>query len=181
MTGDGIIIRSAVPADARGIAALANEFNALDGHSDDLYSEDLIQAQVFCDTPLVSVLVADHVGELAGYAFFHDCYNSEKAAPGVWLVDLYVREAARRKGLGQRLFAAVARATVERGAKSVWWGVRNQNRAARAFYGNLGAKDDEARILELTARSCLAWPKLRHATPTAGPVVDGDGPMTEEI
>ncbi len=142
-------IRPARVEDAGAIAAMANELNLFEGRPGDVYSGELVEAQVFGAAPLFSVLVAEVDGELVGYAFFHDSYNPEIAAPEVWLHDLFVRGHARSRGVGRRLMAAVARVTVERGATALSWGVLSSNRRARAFYADLGAKDEGTRILEL--------------------------------
>ncbi len=149
MDANDTTIRPARVEDAGAIAAMANALNVFEGRPGDLYSEELVKAQAFGAAPLFSVLVAEVDGELVGYAFFHDSYNSEIAAPGVWLVDLFVREQARSLGVGRRLMAAVARATLARGGTALWWGVQSSNRRARAFYAGLGAKDEVTRILEL--------------------------------
>jgi GNAT superfamily N-acetyltransferase len=149
MSRDDITIRPGREADARALAAMANELNLFEGKPGDIYTGDLVEAQAFGAVPLYSVVVAEAGGELVGYAFFHDGYNSEIAAPCVWLHDLFVREQARSLGVGRRLMAAVARVTVERGATSLCWGVLSSNRRARAFYAGLGAKDEDTRILEL--------------------------------
>ncbi len=142
-------IRPARVEDAGAIAAMANELNLFEGRPGDVYSGELVEAQVFGAAPLFSVVVAEVDGELVGYAFFHDSYNPEIAAPEVWLHDLFVRGHARSRGVGRRLMAAVARVTVERGATALSWGVLSSNRRARAFYADLGAKDEGTRILEL--------------------------------
>ena len=141
-------IRPAVRADAEAIAEMANELNRFHKNPDDLYSARLIEAEAFDGTPLFSVLVAERDGALAGYAFFQDCFNSEAAARGVWLLDLFVREPARRQGIGQDLLAAVARETVARGGMSLSWSVLSDNQGARVFYAELGARDGDAGILE---------------------------------
>ncbi len=149
MDGTDITIRPGRAADARALAAMANELNVFEGKPGDVYSEELVKAQAFGAAPLFSILVAEVDGEVVGYAFFHDSYNSEIAAPGVWLVDLLGREQARCWGVGRRLMGAVAGATRARGGTALWWGVLSSNRRARAFYAGLGAKDEVTRILEL--------------------------------
>ena len=149
MGANDITIRPARAEDAGAIAAMANALNVFEGKPGDVYSEELVEAQAFGAAPLFSVLVAEVDGELVGYAFFHDSYNPGVAGPEVWLHDVFVREHARSRGVGRRLMAAVARATVERGATTLSWGVQSSNRRARAFYAGLGAKDEDARILEL--------------------------------
>ncbi len=142
-------IRPAVRADADAIAEMANRLNRFHNNPDDLYSAKLIEAEAFDGAPLISVLVAERDGILAGYAFFQDIFNAETASRGVWLDDLFVREPARRQGIGQDLLAAVARETVARGGRSLWWSVLRDNRGARAFYAKLGARDNDADVVEL--------------------------------
>ena len=47
------------------------------------------------------------------------------------------------------MLAAVALAGKLNGAGSLWWGVLSRNEKARSFYAGLGARDTDARILEL--------------------------------
>ena len=142
-------IRPAAAADAGAIAEMANELSRLHGRPDDLYSAELVAAHAFGEAPLFSILVAERHGTLVGYAFFEDTFNSDNAARGVWLLDLFVREGARRQGIGQALLATAARETLARGGTSLLWGVISDNAGARAFYAGIGARDEDARILEL--------------------------------
>jgi GNAT superfamily N-acetyltransferase len=98
---------------------------------------------------VLEVLVAEGGSGLIGYAAYEETFNTDCGEPGLWLHDIYVDEGARGRGLGRRLMAAVARAAVARGRTSLWWGVYNKNVKARAFYDRLGARDGDARILEL--------------------------------
>ena len=41
-------------------------------------------------------------------------------------------------------------------AVSVWWGVLSSNRKARDFYAAIGARDEDARILELDGPALAA-------------------------
>jgi GNAT superfamily N-acetyltransferase len=149
MTQNRTTIRPAVRADVGAIAELANALNRFHKNPDDLYSARLIEAEAFDGTPLISVLVAERDGALVGYAFFQDVFNAETAQRGVWLDDLFVREPARRQGIGQDLLAAVARETLARGGKALWWSVFRNNRSARTFYAKLGARDNDADVVEL--------------------------------
>ena len=149
MAGDDVIIRPAGSRDAAAIARLANLLSRHEGLADDVSSEEQVLRDGFGERPAFEVLLAERDGAAIGYALFADGYNTDIAARAVWLNDIFVIDEARSRGVGRRLLAAVARAAVERGARSVCWGVRSANRRARAFYAELGAKDDDARILEL--------------------------------
>ena len=144
-----ITIRKARASDAAGIAHMANALCAEHDQSADTFSEAKVLADGFGDNPAFEVLIAERAGEPLGYALFSDCYNTDKAVRGIWLNDLYVVEAARGQGLGRRLMAAVSRETEARGGHSLWWGVMSANAKARAFYEGLGARDEDARVLEL--------------------------------
>lgn len=151
-----VLIRRAEAKDAVAIARLANLLSRHEGLGDDVFSEDQVRRDGFGDHPAFQVLLADADGQPVGYALFTDGYNTDIAARAVWLEDLFVNESARGHGIGRRLLAAVARIAVERGARSVWWGVRSSNRSARDFYATLGATDDDARILELNDAALTA-------------------------
>jgi GNAT superfamily N-acetyltransferase len=144
-----ITIRKAVETDAAEIARLANLFGRLEGEPEDIFSAAIVLRDGFGPKPAFEALLAERDGSAVGYALFDEFYNSEIPGRGLWLSDLFVEPGSRGKGLGKRLMAAVARAAVERGCVSLWWGVRNRNEKARAFYATLGVRDDDARILEL--------------------------------
>lgn len=144
-----VTIRPATVRDAERIARLANLLNRHEGLVHDTFTAAQVRRDGFGDRPAFEVLLAERAGEAVGYALFTDGYNTDLPARAVWLDDIFVVEAARGQGVGRRLFAAVARTALDRGARSVWWGVRSANRRARSFYAGLGAHDDDARILEL--------------------------------
>jgi len=142
-------IRAATRRDSARIAAMANALNRYHDMDDTAFSAAGIERDGFGARAAFSCLLAELEGEAVGYAMYHDCYNSDVAARGLWLVDLYVEERARSHGVGRRLMAALAREALARGAVSLWWGVDSQNAAARRMYAGLGAQDYDYRLLEL--------------------------------
>jgi ribosomal protein S18 acetylase RimI-like enzyme len=58
---------------------------------------------------------------------------------GLFLEDLYVREAFRDRGIGTALLAAVARIAVDEGCYGIHWEVVDWNEKAIALYKQLGA------------------------------------------
>jgi len=84
---------------------------------------------------------------VVGYAFFTPGYNTDVAARSMWLHDLFVASAARGRGVGYALMAAVAAATVRAGCVSLEWGVHMANAGALEFYRRLGAVGAEVRIM----------------------------------
>ena len=70
--------------------------------------------------------------------FFHN-YSTFLGRPGIYIEDLYVDEAFRRRGFGSALFRYVARLAVERHCGRLEWSVLDWNEPAIGFYKKLGA------------------------------------------
>ena len=151
-----IVIRPARIEDAATLARLANELDLDQGGSGRVYDPAILRRDAFGPDPAVGLIIAERRGVGVGYAMFCDFYNSDKALRGVFLNDLYVAPEARRSGLGRGLMAAVAREARARGGGCIWWGVYSANRGARDFYQSLGARDEDARILELDGEAFTA-------------------------
>lgn len=142
-------IRPAVEGDAAALAAAMNELNLHEGKEPDRHSPASVLRDGFGPDRAFSALVAERDGRLVGYACYFPAYNTDLAARGLWLADLYVADAERRRGTGRRLLAAVAAEAVRRGLASVEWAARSANARARAFYAAIGARDEDLRVLEL--------------------------------
>jgi GNAT superfamily N-acetyltransferase len=82
-----------------------------------------------------------------GSAFFSPGYNTDFAARAIWLHDIFVTRAARGRGVGHALMAAVAAETVRLGCASLEWGVHMANAGALEFYRRLGAVSAEVQIM----------------------------------
>ena len=63
-----------------------------------------------------------------------------RAAPGLFLEDIYVRDQYRGKGIGKALLARVAAIAREENCFGVRWQVLDWNTPAIEFYKSLGAK-----------------------------------------
>jgi len=64
---------------------------------------------------------------------------------GFYLYDLYVRDTGRGVGVGKALMAALARIAKADGRTFVWWSSKVWNHEAQAFYGKLGAIEEESK------------------------------------
>jgi GNAT superfamily N-acetyltransferase len=85
-------------------------------------------------------LVAELDGRIEGLAIFYEGINSFRARPYLFLEDLVVTDAARGRGVGEALMAAVAREAVARNASRVEWAVLDWNEGALRFYRRLGGR-----------------------------------------
>jgi GNAT superfamily N-acetyltransferase len=93
------------------------------------------------DTQKLEALVADVDGTIEGIALFYETPGSTfRARPFLYLEDLVVTGAARSRGVGQALMAALAQEALSRNAWRVEWAVLDWNEGAIRFYDRLGAK-----------------------------------------
>jgi len=74
----------------------------------------------------------------AGFALFFPDFSTWRGRPGLYLEDIFVREWARRLGVGRRLIARLAAIAVERNWPALRFMVLDWN-PAREFYHRLGA------------------------------------------
>ena len=102
-------------------------------------TEELVDTWLFGERPAAEVVLADLDGENVGFALYFTTFSTFLARPGLWLEDLYVRPAARGRGVGRALLAHLARLTVDRGYGRLEWAVLDWNEPAIGFYRRLGA------------------------------------------
>jgi GNAT superfamily N-acetyltransferase len=115
-------------------------------------TEELLRRHLFepadAGRPVAEALIGELDGEPRGFALYFTNFSTWMGRPGVYLEDLYVTPAARRRGLGRALLARVARIAVERGAGRLDWSVLNWNTPAIEFYRRLGAQQLDAAVGE---------------------------------
>jgi GNAT superfamily N-acetyltransferase len=92
----------------------------------------------FGENPRFHSLIAEWEGRPAGYAVFFG-YYSTWAGRGLFLEDLFVREAFRKRGIGRGLLAAVARIAVNEHCYGIHWEVLDWNEKAIELYTSMGA------------------------------------------
>jgi uncharacterized protein len=92
----------------------------------------------------VRVAVARQGGSIAGIATVARLIPAPGAQAQLFMKDLYVREAWRGQGVGERLMAFLARHALQQGCVRLDWTTETGNPAALAFYDRLGA----ARVTE---------------------------------
>ena len=93
----------------------------------------------FGPQPKFRALIAEWDGRAAGYALFFGFYSTWEGRPGLFLEDLFVRQAFRGKGIGKALLANVAGIARRENCYGVRWEVLDWNQPAIDFYKRLGA------------------------------------------
>jgi GNAT superfamily N-acetyltransferase len=154
-----LIIRAAAVSDVPLLLRFSHEFAEYERQPEAVViKEETLIRDGFGSQPKFRGLIAEWDGEAIGYALFFGFYSSLKGS-GIFLEDLFVREAFRGRGIGRALLCQVALIARQEGAFGIRWEVLGWNESAIKFYKSLGAKFfDEWRqaLLEAEALNRLA-------------------------
>jgi GNAT superfamily N-acetyltransferase len=162
-------IRPARPGDEHGIFALVQALaeyehltHAVTGSAQKL-AQDLFgprpaaEALVVDAAPTREALAQEAASPLVAFALFFSNYSTFLTQPGLYLEDIFVLPAQRRRGIGKALLKAVARVARDRNCGRLEWSVLDWNASAIAFYESLGASVlPDWRICRVTADSLTA-------------------------
>ncbi len=129
--------RPARAEDAPALLALVRALNAAEGNATDLLDAATLARDVIA-APSTFAMVAEQDGELIGYATAHPTYETGHAERGLYVGDVYVDTAYRRRGVARALLAALAAEGRAQGAQHLWLTAQEGNHAAHALYRSLG-------------------------------------------
>jgi GNAT superfamily N-acetyltransferase len=102
-------------------------------------TEPALREALFGTHPGAEVLLAFEAAAPVGFAVYFHNFSTFLGQRGLWLEDIYVKPAFRRKGYGRTLLLHVARIAHERGCGRFEWAALDWNVPAVEFYKSLGA------------------------------------------
>ncbi|MEG4217121.1 GNAT family N-acetyltransferase [Microcoleus sp. Pol14C6] len=136
-----IKIREAELADLELILAFISQKSEFDGVPHLLEATaDKLQQTLFCQPPLVRVLLAKVAEKAVGFALFYSSYSSLLAQPCLWLDDLFVQAPMRGMGVGTALLKYLAQIAESTNCGRMEWTVNTGNAPGIAFYEKQGAR-----------------------------------------
>jgi GNAT superfamily N-acetyltransferase len=130
----------AQPEEAEAIAGLLVEFRdhlSLDWPSANAFLASVERLLEDRDTEFL-LATPDDDSAPAGVLQLRFRFSIWRAAPDAWLEDLFVREQARRAGVGDALVSLAIERARERGAKRIELDCNEDNAPALAVYGRHG-------------------------------------------
>lgn len=143
---DPVQVRLATPEDAPALAAL---FFEMQGHYGDPVSQEsaLEAAHLLCALPPEGfnprTLLADVAGTVAGSCVLNVMMPAARLQRSLYIRDLYVSAANRRKGVGVSLVRAALKLVEEGGFCALDWTADSKNRIAIRMYQKSGAQPIE--------------------------------------
>ena len=135
-----LVIRGARPGDEDGIVSCLREFAEFEKLTHTFRLTPEIVARDFMGkTKRVECDVAECGGDLAGLIVWFRTYVTFRAAPIIFLEDLFVRPQFRKRGIGRAFLRRLAQIARAEGVVRIDWAVLDWNADAIAFYESIGA------------------------------------------
>ncbi len=135
-----LTLRRATAADVSVILAMIRELAAFEKAASQVVATeaDLLR-HGFGARPAFHVTMAEWDGEVAGFALYFFGFSTWTGSPTLYLEDLFVRPAYRKRQIGRSLMQWLAREAKDRRCGRFLWQVLDWNEPAIAFYESLGA------------------------------------------
>lgn len=135
------VIRRARPGDEAELTALIHELAEFEKAAEHCtVTEKQLAAALFGDAPALCAHVVEVDGQVAAGALWFYNFSTWDGVAGIYLEDLYVRPAFRRRGLARKLLATLARECVDHGYTRLSWAVLDWNVNAIALYDSVGGR-----------------------------------------
>jgi len=135
------LIRRARPGDEVEITAMIRELAEFEHAADECtVTEEQLHTALFGDKPVAYAHVVEVDGQAAATAVWFLNFSTWDGVAGIYLEDLFVRPAFRRRGIARKLLATLARECVDNGYSRLQWAVLNWNVNAIALYDAVGGK-----------------------------------------
>jgi ribosomal protein S18 acetylase RimI-like enzyme len=142
-----LMIRDMADRDAEAVADMVQ---GLADHVGTGFKTGLTGPKLIAARDLIDVVVAEDGGRLIGACLSLMTFSTWRGARGLYVVDLYVKDAARGRNVGLALLRAAARRGWARGARFIKLEVDTGNAGAARFYERIGfARKDEDRLFIL--------------------------------
>lgn len=140
---DGIEVRRPSAADIPGLAA---HFSEMQSHYKQPVSDEtaMAAATLACRSPTSTfdprVLIALAGGTIVGSMVMNVTFPASELTLALYIRDLYVAKAVRRRGVGQMLVANAMQLRLREGFSALEWTTDSTNAAARRLYEACGAR-----------------------------------------
>jgi GNAT superfamily N-acetyltransferase len=137
-------VRAATPDDVPIIVSLIKELADYEREPNAAQATEAdITNALFGNSPKAFCHVAEHEGEVVGFALWFLNFSTWLGTHGIYLEDLFVRPEARGTGLGKALLTTLIEIARDHGYGRVEWSVLDWNTPAQDFYRALGATPND--------------------------------------
>lgn len=143
MTKEAVTFRFAVPDDVPVILQFIKALAEYEKMSDQVEATEALLNEWLFEKAKAEVIFAEVQGEIIGFALFFHNFSTFLGRAGIYLEDLYVKEAYRGSGYGKAILRKLAQITVERGCGRLEWQCLDWNKPSIDFYLSINAQPME--------------------------------------
>lgn len=141
MTSTDVRLQPATEADVPTVLGLIKDLAEYERMAGDVTATEAdLHAYLFGPDRVAYAILARVGGEAVGFAVYFFNFSTFLAKPGLYLEDLFVKPAWRRRGIGRLLLSHLAQIAVERGCGRMEWSVLDWNEMALSVYRAIGAR-----------------------------------------
>jgi GNAT superfamily N-acetyltransferase len=135
-------VRKIQHGDLASVLALMQRHAHLENYDDIFAVDEQALSRLGLDRapPTCNIVVSENSeGKIVGFALYLILEFTFRNRPVLYLNDLMVDEAHRRRGIARELMAALCREAESLGCFRIKWGVSSANTEALVFYESIGA------------------------------------------
>lgn len=155
-----VTFRPATAADIPQIFQFIKLLAEYEQLSDEVTATEALLKEWLFDKKKAEVIFAEVNDEAVGFALFFYNFSTFLGRAGLYLEDLYVKEAHRGKGCGKAILQELARLAVARGCGRLEWQCLDWNKPSIDFYLSLSACPmDDWTVYRLTGGALLNMAK----------------------
>ena len=133
-------IRPAAPGDEAFILSLIIELAEYEKLAHEVVATEEVLHEWLFEKEKARVLIAEEDGVGVGYALYFYNFSTFLGRAGIYLEDLYVRPAYRKRGYGKALLRKLAQIAQAEGCGRLEWSCLDWNQPSIDFYLSLNAK-----------------------------------------
>jgi diamine N-acetyltransferase len=136
-----LAIRPARPEDSALVFALVRELASYEKLTAAMIAtEEQIAAALFSAQPRLFCDIGEWNGAPAGFTVWFLNFSTFSGRHGIYLEDIFVPPAYRRRGIGKALLKRLAQHCLDKGYGRFEWAVLDWNEPAIEFYRSLGVE-----------------------------------------
>lgn len=134
-------IRRANENDILIILELIHELARFEGAEEEIHSTEEGLRDVLFEGGGAEAMIAELNHEPVGFAIWAYSFSTFTGKRTLYIDDIYVRENDRGKGIGSKMFRALAEIAYQRNCGRVDWYCMNTNLSGKEYYRTMGAEE----------------------------------------
>ena len=93
-----------------------------------------LRKSLFCENPHARALMMEKDGKTIGITIFFYSFSTWLGKYGIYVEDIYIRDAYRGKGYGKKMFQYIAKLACNEDCRRIEWSALKSNDPAIKFY-----------------------------------------------